>query len=104
HIKHLQTQLEVTRSRLEVRAGENIQSAKNNLSSIVKNIEAVSPLAVLSRGYAVVSKPKEGTAFGEIAKSVADLHPNENIETHLSDGTVSSKITQVVKKEHRDIK
>lgn len=104
HIKHLQTQLEVTRSRLEVRVGENIQSAKNNLSSIVKNIEAVSPLAVLSRGYAVVSKPKEGTAFGEIAKSVDDLHPNENIETHLSDGTVSSKITQVVKKEHRDIK
>ncbi len=104
NVKHLETQLEGTRARLEIRLGEKIQSAKNKVSSIVKNIEAVSPLAVLSRGYAVVSKPKEGTAFGEIAKSVDDLSPNENIETHLSDGTVSSKITRVVKKEHRNFK
>ena len=104
NVKHLETQLEGTRARLEIRLGEKIQSAKNKVSSIVKNIEAVSPLAVLSRGYAVVSKPKEGTAFGEIAKSVDDLSPNENIETHLSDGTVSAKITRVVKKEHRNFK
>lgn len=99
-IKHLQSRVDGTRSRLEVRVGENIQSAKNKLSSIVKNIEAVSPLAVLSRGYAVVSKPKDGTEFGEIAKSVDDLHPNEHIETHLSDGTVYSKISSVVQKDH----
>ncbi len=104
NVKHFQTRLDGTRSRLEVRVGENIQSAKTKVSSILKNIEAVSPLAVLSRGYAVVSKPKVGTDFGEIAKSVDDLRPNENIETHLSDGTVSSKITRIVKKEHRDIK
>lgn len=103
-VKHLQTQVNATRTRLEVRAGEKLQSAKNKLSSIVKNIEAVSPLAVLSRGYAVVSKPMEGTDFGEIAKSVDDLHLNEHIETHLSDGTVSSTITRLVKKGYREIK
>lgn len=99
-VKHLQTQVDGTRTRLEVRAGEKLQSAKNKLSSIVKNIEAVSPLAVLSRGYAVVSKPKKGTDFGEIAKSVDDLRPNEHIETHMSDGTVYSKISAVVQKDH----
>ena len=102
-INHLQSRLEGTRARLEFRVGENIQAAKNRVSSIVKNIEAVSPLAVLSRGYAVVSKPMEGTIFGKIAKSVDDLRPNENIETHLSDGTISSKISLIVKKENRDI-
>ena len=103
-VKHLQTQVNGTRTRLVVRAGENIQSAKNRVSSVVKNIEAVSPLAVLRRGYAVVSKPKEGTDFGEIVKSVDDLQPKEDIDTHLSDGTVSSKITRISKKEYRDIK
>ena len=104
NVKHFQTQLDSKRSRLEVRIGENIQSTKTRVSSITKNLEAVSPLAVLSRGYAVVSKPKAGTDFGEIAKSVDDLCPDENIETHLSDGTVSSKITRIVKKEHRNLK
>lgn len=102
-IKYHRSQLESTRSRLKVRGEENVQFAKNRVSSVVKNIEAVSPLAVLRRGYAVVSKPKEGTDFGEIVKSVDDLQPKEDIETHLSDGTVSSKITRISKKESRDI-
>lgn len=99
-IKHLQSQIDSSKSRMKVRVGENIQFAKNNVTRILKNLEAVSPLEVLARGYAVVTKPKEGQYFGEITRSVDELHQNENIETHLSDGTVFSTINRVEKRIH----
>lgn len=99
-IKLRQTQIENAKSRLEVRVRENVQIAKSSAASVLRNLEAVSPLAVLTRGYAVVTKPKEGEYFGEITKSVNDLQLNDNIETHLSDGTVSSKITGIRKRNH----
>ena len=102
-IKHLQTQIESSKSRLGVRASENCQHAKNRVGSVLKNLEAVSPLAVLNRGYAVVTKPTEGAYFGEITKSVDDLRPNVNIETHISDGTVYSTVTGVSKRDHGEI-
>lgn len=102
-IKHLQTHIESTKSRLGVRVRENIQLAKNRTASVLKNLEAVSPLAVLNRGYAVVTKPKEGEYFGEITKSIDDLQLTENIETHLVDGTVSSKITGISKRSHGEM-
>lgn len=99
-INHLQTSVESLKARLRVRIAEHIQLAINGTTSVSKNLEAVSPLAVLSRGYAVVSKPKPGTLFGEITKSVVDLHPDESIATHLSDGTVYAKVTDVVLRDY----
>ena len=102
-IKHLQSRIESSKSRLNVRALENFQFANSHVASVRKNLDAVSPLAVLNRGYAVVTKPKDGAYFGEITKSVDDLHPNAKIETHIADGTVYSTVTGVSKRDHSEI-
>ena len=99
-VKHLQTRIESTKSRLGVRTSENLRHAKNSVDSAFRNLEAVSPLAVLNRGYAVVAKPEDGSYFGSISKSVDDLHPGESIQTHISDGTVYSTVTGVAKRDH----
>lgn len=101
--KHLQTQIVSTQSRLRFRVYEVIQNLDKRVASVRKNLDAVSPLAVLNRGYAVVSKPKKGTYFGEIAKSIEDLAPSENVEIHLADGTAHSTIKSVEKRDHGEI-
>lgn len=101
--KHLLTQIVSTQSRLRFRVDEIIQNLDNRVASVRKNLDAVSPLAVLNRGYAVVSKPKKGTYFGEITKSIEDLAPNENVEILLADGTAHSTIESVERRDHGEI-
>ena len=101
-IKHLRTRTENTTSILGVRASEKTVHARRNVESVIKNLDAVSPLAVLQRGYAVVTKPVEGTHFGAIAKGVDDVQPGERIQTHVSDGTIYSKVTSATKRSHTE--
>lgn len=101
-IKHLRARIENSTSRLGVRASEKTLRAKSSIAGVLKNLDAVSPLAVLKRGYAVVTKPDEETYFGAIAKSVDDINPGESIQTHVSDGTVYSTVTSVDKRNHAE--
>ncbi len=69
----------VTRSQLE-RAGLSLASAERELA-------AVSPLAVLARGYSVTFD-----AAGNAVRKAADLAPGDTIQTRLPDGSVRSVV------------
>jgi len=53
-------------------------------------LAALSPLSVLSRGYALVQDER-----GAIIRSVGHLHPNQKLGTLLSDGTFTSQILAI---------
>ena len=99
-IEHFQTRVESTKSRVHIRASECVKQSQNIAARVIKNLEAVSPLAVLNRGYAVVAKPRDGSYFGTVFKSVDQIHPGDRIETHVSDGTVYSSVTDILKRDH----
>ena len=67
------------------------------LSSTAKNLQAVSPLSVMDRGFAVVSKPDE-TEFGKVIRSTKDVKVGETVQAHIRDGTLETKVTSVVDK------
>jgi exodeoxyribonuclease VII large subunit len=64
-----------------------INSRREKLLPLMRTLNAVSPLATLERGYAIVSL--EG---GEILRNAADAKPGTIIEARLARGRVRAKI------------
>jgi exodeoxyribonuclease VII large subunit len=74
-------------ARLRAAALARLHLARERLSPLVRTLNAVSPLATLERGYAIVSR-----VDGGILRNAADAAPGTLIEARLSVGTVRAKV------------
>lgn len=76
--------------RLE-KAYDTISGEKRlSLAALAGKLEALSPLAVLSRGYGAVYMPD-----GEIVKKAADVSSGDSITMRMSDGEIKASVTEV---------
>ena len=82
--------LELLKNRLV--SGENQIISRNNqrFIALTAKLDAMSPLKVLTRGYAVAENEK-----GQILRSVRQTAPGERITVSLSDGTVTANVLEV---------
>jgi exodeoxyribonuclease VII large subunit len=62
-----------------------------HLQSLIRQLQALSPLAVLNRGYALVFDEA-----GTLIKNVENLTQNQRLVTHLSQGKIKSRITEII--------
>ncbi|AEF99668.1 exodeoxyribonuclease VII large subunit [Methylomonas methanica] len=69
-----------------------LSTLKQQQTGISQTLHAVSPLATLDRGYAIVKQQ----STGQIVKSVADLAENDLLETRLAKGRVISLVKKVI--------
>ncbi|MCY4142798.1 MAG: exodeoxyribonuclease VII large subunit [Gammaproteobacteria bacterium] len=76
-----------------------LENFRGNVANLGRNLHAVSPLATLDRGFAVVSRPNE-TEFGQVIRSTSSIDIGEDIQAHIADGTINSRVTEVVRKDH----
>ena len=74
-------------------AGRRVDSARRALTGTVRTLHAVSPLATLDRGYAIVSRP-DGTRWGAVVDDAGGLAPGEPIHAHLASGTVAATVRE----------
>jgi exodeoxyribonuclease VII large subunit len=74
-------------ARLRAAGSESLRRARQRLLPLVRTLNAVSPLATLDRGYAIVSI--EG---GAILRNAADAPPGMLIEARLATGTIRAKV------------
>ena len=74
-------------ARLRAATLERLRRARARLLPLMRTLNAVSPLATLERGYAIVSI--EG---GEILRNAAAAKPGAIIEARLAHGTVRAKV------------
>ncbi|MCC4604855.1 exodeoxyribonuclease VII large subunit [Xanthomonas campestris] len=58
------------------------------LRSVVRSLEAVSPLATVARGYAIVTRP----ADGQVIRSAAEVAPGERLLAQLADGSIDVRV------------
>ena len=65
-------------------------SAQAKLSEAARALNAVSPLATLERGYAIVAKP-DGSRWGRPVVSATGATAGESIVAHFSDGSLRAK-------------
>jgi exodeoxyribonuclease VII large subunit len=74
-------------ARLRAAALARLHLARERLSPLVRTLNAVSPLATLERGYAIVSR-----VDGGILRNAADAAPGTLIEARLGKGTVRARV------------
>jgi exodeoxyribonuclease VII large subunit len=73
--------------RLQCAGAAQIRRAGDRLLPLVRTLNAVSPLATLERGYAIVSAPN-----GVIVRDAADVAPGTVIDVRLRTGQLRAKV------------
>ena len=86
----LQMRLASCRDQLHLTQQRRLQASRMAHGSLDSRLHGLSPLAVLSRGYAIV----EG-ANGAIVRSTQQLTAGEELTTRLQDGTFSSRVESI---------
>ncbi|MFQ3323865.1 MAG: exodeoxyribonuclease VII large subunit [Pseudomonadales bacterium] len=74
--------------RLKLASQQNIVKQQNKLKINAAQLNAVSPLATLARGYSITK-----TNEGEIVTSVRQTKQGEDIDVQLADGIINAKVT-----------
>ena len=77
------------RKSLKVQLISTIEKRKLTLQSMSSNLKAVSPLAVLDRGYAIVMNDK-----GKALKSSKEVKVGDIINTRLAEGEIISNVSK----------
>jgi len=68
--------------------GAHLKHARHRTDAVASQLESLSPLAVLGRGYSLTRR----TADGSVARNAAELTPGEQITTRLARGEVVSRV------------
>ena len=79
--------LELLRSRLVAAQNGRVAAERQRFIAQVGKLDAMSPMKVLTRGYAMVAK-EDGT----IVRSVRDVKPRDPIAVRVSDGTIVASV------------
>lgn len=87
-IAAVQLRLEAASRSLAAQAQDALNRAQRRLDLATRTLAAVSPLATLSRGYAIVTDPD-----GHVLTDASELAPDARIEARLARGIVSATVT-----------
>ena len=74
------------RQRLTRLTGRGIQERRLQLDALHRSLAAVSPQAVLDRGYSMTTS----AANGQIVRNAMDVQPGDRLRTRLAQGTIDS--------------
>ncbi|MEM9388590.1 MAG: exodeoxyribonuclease VII large subunit [Pseudomonadota bacterium] len=84
-------QQQSVQTRLEAAARRQHERLSARLARAADTLHAVSPLATLSRGYAIVERSAERT----ILRSAAQASVGESVRARLGEGTIEARVTAV---------
>jgi exodeoxyribonuclease VII large subunit len=65
-----------------------IQLQSAHVKGMTRRLEALSPLAVLARGYAVVTRVEDG----RVVSQAAQVEPGQAIRVRVSDGAFDAEV------------
>ncbi len=88
--------LEQLDGRLRASAAHGVERARHRLGSAVAQLDTLSPLSVLRRGYSLTRLPS-----GEIVRSGRQVEPGRSIEVLLHEGTLDCLVEKVRERDDR---
>ena len=95
YLERKEKDLRLLKNRM-ISAQERMISASNaRFVSCVAKLDAMSPLKVLSRGYAMAQ-----TGNGELLRSIHQVNPGDSILVNISDGTITASVLNTKETEH----
>jgi len=84
-----QRRLQSANDRLQRTAAQTIATRQTRLNRATAHLEALSPVAVLSRGYALIYDET-----GALLRAATDTAPGQTIRARLGQGTLAAKVTE----------
>jgi exodeoxyribonuclease VII large subunit len=90
YFEQRRTNLTHLRQRLVAVQGSQLDRKRQRAISFTAKLDAMSPLKVLTRGYAMTQ-----TADGDLVRSVQQIHTGDQLKISLSDGVVSAAVTDI---------
>ncbi|MCP1362949.1 exodeoxyribonuclease VII large subunit, partial [Halomonas sp. BBD45] len=91
-VSEARNRLERASARLHATLPQRLQHERSRLNALARELNAVSPLAVLGRGYAIL---EDGD--GKVVKRAQDTQPGERLNARLGEG----RLTVEVKRRYR---
>ena len=92
-VKDMKEDLSSLKEELDESIQDLLDENKRVLKSYNDQLEALSPMKVLERGFSITE-----TKDGRVVSSVKDIEPGDNVTTVLKDGTIISKVEKVEEK------
>jgi exodeoxyribonuclease VII large subunit len=86
-VRHTAARQAALFARLQAAAFATLQRSRERLLPLMRTLHAVSPLATLERGYAIVTRED-----GAILRNAADAPPGTVVEARLSVGRVRARV------------
>ena len=75
----------------------NLQRSQRSVGALARTLHAVSPLATLDRGYAILIDDTRSI------RSVRDVHSHSQLQARLSDGELSLLVTAITENSSRHV-
>jgi len=88
YLQQRQKNVEMLKNRLISAQNQNLSRKKQHYVALASKLDAMSPLKVLTRGYAMAQ-----TGDGTILRSARQVSVGNNISVSLSDGTLFAQVT-----------
>lgn len=77
-------------TRLSLAQNRRLHLCRQRFTAVTAKLDAMSPLKVLTRGYAMVQDPQ-----GQVVRSITQVQPGANIRLRLNDGKIDACVTGV---------
>lgn len=90
--------LALARSTLGRAAANRVERHRARLAQLAGKLDAISPLATLKRGYAIVSDAK-----GQVVTSSKELQKGDRIRARLSEGEIQARVESIQIDENRQL-
>ena len=90
YLQQRQKSLQMLQNRLVAAENQCISRNNQRYIALTAKLDAMSPLKVLTRGYAMAQ-----TEGGEVVRSVAQVNPGDQINVSFSDGSLQATVTDV---------
>ena len=87
-IRDLSRRVDENEQRLNLCVGSKIQAARQMIEKLASQLEALSPLSVLGRGYSLTRR----NADGQLVRTLDDVTEGDKLLTQLADGRIVSQV------------
>ena len=95
YINQKRSTLSMARTQLIAAQKQILHLRRQRFISCTAKLDAMSPLKVLTRGYAMVQKDD-----GTVVRSVKQIIPGDVLQISVSDGSFESHVSRVKEKEY----
>ncbi len=89
-LQHLRSEMARQHTRADTAFRGELRDARNSMDRLATRLHALSPLAVLERGYAIALDTE-----GQIVRSAAAVAPGESLEVRLHRGMLRATVNQI---------